>query len=420
MNGRKRIVIIGGGVIGLCTAWFAVSRGHDVVVIDRRAQSFPGCSYGNAGMITPSHFVPLAAPGAVRMALRWMGSPESPFYLQPRFDLDLLRWGWKFHRAANAEQVERAAPLLLDLNLRSRKLYTRLAEEWGDDFGLVERGLLILAATEHGMDEERRTAAFANRLGLAAEILSAKDIAAMEPAVTMSIAGGAYYPDDAIFTPGRFMQSLIARVAARDVDLRWETELAGFRTEGRRVTVVRTSRGEMTGDEFVVCGGSWSPAIVRDLGLRIPMQAGKGYSLTLSRPRQRPSRGMILAEARVAVTPLGESLRFGGTMEIAGMNESIRDARVRGIVNAVSRYFPEFTPEDFRGIEPWCGLRPCSPDGLPYIGRFARFANLSTATGHAMMGMSLGPITGKLTAEILSDETPSIDIRMLSPDRYAS
>jgi D-amino-acid dehydrogenase len=149
------------------------------------------------------------------------------------------------------------------------------------------------------------------------------------------------------------------------------------------------------------------------------MQAGKGYSVTLPHPRQRPSRGMILAEGRVAVTPIGETVRFGGTMEIAGMDESIRDARVHGIVQSVCRYFPEFTADDFRGIEPWCGLRPCSPDGLPYIGRFKGFANLSAATGHAMMGMSLGPITGKLMSEILSDEQPSISLAMLSPDRYA-
>lgn len=419
MSGGKRVVIIGGGVIGLCTAWFAAQRGHDVVVIDRRPQNFPGCSYGNAGMITPSHFVPLAAPGAVRTALRWMFNPESPFYLKPRLDADLLSWGWKFNRAANRGQVERASPLLLDLNLRSRGLYNELAKEWGDDFGLIERGMLIVCATEHGLEEERHTAEFAHRLGLAAEVLPPESVAKMEPSMKMAITGGAYYPNDAIFAPARFMQTLISRVAEKGVDLRWETELAGFtRTDGR-ITAVRTARGDIAGDEFVVATGSWSPAIVRDLHLKLPMQAGKGYSLTLPHPRQRPSRGMILAEGRVAVTPIGETLRFGGTMEIAGMDESVRDARVHGIIKSVCRYFPEFTPDDFRGVEPWCGLRPCSPDGLPYIGRFKQFANLSAATGHAMMGMSLGPITGKLMSEILSDQQPSMDLAMLSPDRYA-
>ena len=408
-----RVVIAGGGVIGLCTAWYAAERGHEVVVIDRRSREFQGCSYGNAGMITPSHFIPLAAPGMVRTALKWMGNPESPFYLKPRLDLDLLRWGWKFHRAANAKQVERAAPLLLQLNLASRDLYKQLAAEW--DFGLTERGMLMLCATEHGVEEERRTAEFARRLGLDAEVLDARAIAAMEPGVTMSIAGGAFYPGDAIFAPGRFMQLLIEHVRA---DLRWETAVTGFETSGNRISAVRTSKGSIAGDEFVVCGGSWSPAIVRDLKVRLPMQAGKGYSLTLAHPRELPSRGMILAEGRVAVTPLGGSLRFGGTMEIAGMDESIRDARIRGIVKSVCRYLPAFRPDDFRGIEAWSGLRPCSPDGLPYLGRFARFANLFAATGHAMMGMSLGPVTGKLMSEILSGEETAIDIGMLSPDRY--
>ena len=411
-----RVVVIGGGVIGLCTAWYAAERGFDVVVLDRRSQTFQGCSYGNAGMITPSHFVPLAAPGMVCTALRWMWNPESPFYLQPRFDLDLLRWGWKFHRAANAEQVQRAAPLLLQLNVASRDIYRELAKDW--DFGLTERGMLMLCATEHGVEEEQHAAEFARRLGLEAEVLDARAIAAMEPGMTMAIAGGAFYPGDAIFAPGRFMQMLIERLHARRVELRWETAVDGFETSDGRVTAVSTPRERFIGDEFVVCGGSWSPEIVRDLKLRLPMQAGKGYSLTLPHPRQKPSRGIILAEARVAVTPLGESLRFGGTMEIAGMDESIRDARIRGIIKSVCRYFPAFTPDDFRGIEAWSGLRPCSPDGLPYIGRFARFTNLSVATGHAMMGMSLGPISWKLMAEIDSGENTSIDIGMLSPERY--
>jgi D-amino-acid dehydrogenase len=415
----KHIVVIGGGIIGLSTAWYASKHGHRVTVLDRRAQTFQGTSYGNAGMITPSHFIPLAAPGIVRTALRWMWNPESPFYLKPRLNLDLLRWGWKFNRAANVKEVERAAPLLLQLNLAGRDAYKELAAEWGYDFGLTERGMLMLCATEHGMDEEIRIADFAARLGLRAEVLEPEAIASMEPGVRMSIIGGTYYPDDAIFSPGRFMQAMIARLADRGVDLRWETEVTHIGKHYDDVVSLRTSRGDqIEGDEFVVCGGSWSPAIVRELRLRLPMQAGKGYSLTLTHPRENPSRGMILSEARVAVTPLGESLRFGGTMEIAGMDESIRPARILGIVKSVGRYFPDFKPHDFDDVQPWCGLRPCSPDGLPYIGRFDRFSNLSVATGHAMMGMSLGPITGKLMAQVLSHEKPEIDIWMLSPDRY--
>jgi len=412
------VVIVGGGVIGLCTAWYAAERGHRVTVLERQSAEHQGCSYGNAGMITPSHFVPLAAPGIVRTALKWMLDAESPFYVKPRLDLDLLRWGWKFNRAATREHVERAAPILCDLNLGSLALYEELAKEWNDEFTLIERGILMLTNTEHGLEEERHTAELARRIGMPVEILTPSDVAKLEPNLMMAITGGAFYPRDAILTPTRFMQALIRRLSDRGVELSWNTEVLGWRTNGNRIDAVRTSRGDVSGDEYVVCGGSWSPRVVRDLRLRLPMQAGKGYSLTLPRPRQQATRGLILTEARVAVTPMGEALRFGGTMEISGLDESIKPARIRGIVRAACRYFPEFKPSDFDGVAPWSGLRPCSPDGLPYIGRFARYENLSAATGHAMMGLSLGPVTGKLMAEVLSGDTPSIDLALLSPQRY--
>src|SRR5213078_1578073 len=177
-------------------------------------------------------------------------------------------------------------------------------------------------------------------------------------------------------------------------------------------------KGEFSADEFVLCCGAWSPVVARDLRLNLPMQAGKGYSLTLSKPRQLPQVCAIFTEARVAATPMGNTLRFGGTMELAGVNEEINPVRVQGIIKSVPKYYPDFTPQDFEGIQPWRGLRPCSPDGLPYVGRTARYSNLCLATGHAMMGLSLGPITGRLIAEILYDETPSIQIGLLNPDRY--
>jgi D-amino-acid dehydrogenase len=175
----------------------------------------------------------------------------------------------------------------------------------------------------------------------------------------------------------------------------------------------------MAAGEVVLCGGAWSPDIARGLGLNIPTQAGKGHSLTLTQPRELPQLCSIFVEARMAVTPMGGALRFGGMMEINGLNEDINARRVRGLINAVPRYFPKFTPEDFAGIRPWRGLRPCSPDGLPYLGRTAKYANLTLATGHAMLGVSLSPATGRLVAEIISGEKPFLDLSLLSPDRYA-
>ena len=419
----RHLLIIGGGVIGLCTAWYAAKRGHRVTLIERLPAGHDGCSFGNAGMIVPSHFIPLAAPGAVGTALKWMWNPESPLYIRPRLDPVLISWGWKFMRASTHAHVRRSAPLIRDLSFASRACFEEMAEML--DFGLVKRGLLMLCKTQHALDEEAKTAAMANDMGVPAQVLDAKATAALEPGVRMDIAGSVYFPKDCHLSPNRLMAALQADLTRAGVKFSNDTEIIGWWTNGRRIEAVRTSRGDFTADEYVLCGGSWSPTIARELRVRLPMQAGKGYSLTLTQPRQLPRICAIFSEARVAVTPMtgadaaGATLRFGGTMEIAGLSGSINPRRVQGIIKSVPRYYPDFSPEDFVGIQPWSGLRPCSPDGLPYVGRFAAYDNLSTATGHAMMGLSLGPITGRLMAEILSGETPSPDLTMLSPDRYA-
>ena len=444
----KSILIIGGGVIGLSTAYYCARRGHRVTLIDRNPEQRDGCSFGNAGMVVPSHFVPLAAPGAVSTAFKWMWNPESPLYIKPRLNWELMSWGWKFMRAANAKHVERSAPLIRDLSFASRACFEELEDEWtqgsrrGNEadginpatnppphvggyeadaggFGLVKKGLVMLCRTQHGLDDEAKYAAQANALGVPAEVLDAKGIAKLDPDVSMDVAGGVYFPKDCHLSPGRFMAGLKRQCDQLGATFSWNTEVTGFIRQAARITSVQTTRGEFTADEIILAGGSWSPLVGRELGLKLPMQAGKGYSLTLTKPRELPQLCSIFTEARVAVTPMGNTLRFGGTMEIAGLNEDINPVRVRGIIKAVSKYFPKFRVDDFAGIQPWRGLRPCSPDGMPYLGRTAKFSNLTIATGHAMMGLSLGPITGRLVSEILSGEKPSFDLALLNPDRYA-
>ena len=389
-----------------------------VTVVDRQAEDRDGCSFGNAGMVVPSHFVPLAAPGMVALGFRWMWNPESPFYIKPRLDPELLAWGWRFIRASTAGHVRTAAPLLRDLNLASRSEYERLASELPDEFGLVQRGLLMLCRTEHGLEEEAAFAKKAEALGVPARVLGAKETAAMDPTVTMDVAGSVFFPKDCHLSPHRFMGAVRKECGRLGVRFLWGSEVTGVRRERDRVRSLETTAGEIPVGRLVLAGGSWSSRLGAGLGLSIPMQAGKGYSLTLSRPRQLPELCSILTEARVAVTPMGGSLRFGGTMEIAGLNEDITERRVRGIVKAAVRYFPAYEPEDFDGIRPWRGLRPCSPDGLPYLGRSRRVANLVVATGHAMLGLSLGPVTGRLVSELLAGDRPSFDLGLLSPDRY--
>ncbi len=414
----RHVLVIGGGVIGLCVAHECAQRGLRVTVLERNAAQRDGCSFQNAGMIVPSHFVPLAAPGMVALGLKWMWNPASPFYIKPRFSGELLDWGWKFWRAANRDQVRRAAPLLRDLSFASRALFADFAARRGFDFGLVQQGLIMLCKTQHSLDEEAKFATQANALGVPAEVKDARQLALLDPQVTMAVAGGVYFPKDCHLIPDRFLNSLQAECIRLGVSFGWNQEVIGWWLERQRIAAVLTSAGEMAADEVVLCGGSWSPIIANGLGLKIPIQAGKGYSLTLKQPRQLPKICSIFTEARVAVTPMGGALRVGGTMEIAGLNEEISPVRVQGIVASVPKYYPEFRAEDFAGIQPWRGLRPCSPDGLPYIGRTARHANLTLATGHAMMGLSLGPITGRIVGEILTGTKSDFDLTLLSPDRY--
>ena len=250
-------------------------------------------------------------------------------------------------------------------------------------------------------------------------MLTPKQAEELDPGLKMDIAGAVYFPQDCHLAPQRFIAGLTQYLQDNGVCFHWSTEVTGWRANGQRIEATLTNQGEFTGDEYVLAGGAWSPTVLRDLRLALPMQAGKGYSVTLPNPKQLPMLCSILTEARVAVTPMGNSLRVGGTMEIAGLdNNKINPRRVQGILNSIPRYFPEFSAEDFAELPVWSGLRPCSPDGLPYIGRFTQYPNLSAATGHAMMGMSLGPITGKLMSEILADEPTSIAIEALDPNRY--
>jgi D-amino-acid dehydrogenase len=376
--------------------------------------------------------VPLAAPGAIGLGLRWMWNPESPFALKPRLDRDLLVWGLRFCLAANRRHVARSAPLLRDLHLASRACFAELAAEGeegeeADGFGFETRGLLMLCKTERGLEEEAHAARQAEALGVPAEVLGPREAAAREPGLRLDVAGAVYYPLDCHLAPGRLLAALRRRAEAAGARI-VPGEVSGWRRTGDTVEAALISNGAdgadsaaggIAADEFVLSAGIGSKVVARDLGLRLPLEAGKGYSVTLEAPRRIPAVCAILAEARVAVTPMGGALRFGGTFELSGPDRAIDPARVAGILRSIPRYLPDFSAEDFRGLPVWSGLRPCSPDGLPYLGRTAGFKNLSIATGHATMGVSLGPITGRLIAEILAGEAPSLDLAPLRPDRFA-
>jgi D-amino-acid dehydrogenase len=418
----RTLVVVGGGVIGLSAAWYARRHGFEVTVLERGAPAHDSCSLGNAGMVVPSHFVPLAAPGMVGTGLRSLGRRRSPVYVKPRLDPAFVRWSWNFWRSATRAHVQRSAPVLRDLSLLSRRCYEELAAERGNDFGLAREGLLMLCRTGHALEEEVAAAAVARELGLEARVLDAAGLAALEPGLRTSALGGVHYVQDCHLSPQRFVAGLVRDLEASGARLVWNAEATGWRVEGRRgmqrVAALESTAGEFAADEYLLAAGSWSPRTVRGLDLRLPIEAGKGYSLTLPRPRALPRTCAILVEARIAVTPMQGALRFAGTMELSGLDESIDPERVRAIVEAVPDYYPEFTAADFDGLAPWRGLRPCTPDGMPYIGRSRRYANFTIATGHAMMGLSLAPATGRLVAELLAGLPTTMPLDAFAPERF--
>ncbi len=419
----RHVGVVGGGIIGLCCAYYLARQGHRVTLLDRGAPAEENCSHGNAGLVVPSHIIPMAAPGVAWAGLKWMRDPQSPFYVQPRLSRGLAAWGWRFMRAGTPARVRAAAPVLMRLNMASRAAFEELSDELSDEpsgFDFERRGLLMLFQTQAALDEEGHVAEHARRLGMPAEILDAQQVARRDPGIQMDVRGGVFYPNDCHLSPHKLMAQLRRALEQAGAQLKWGTEVSGWNLEGRRVRGVRTARGEaIEADEWVLCGGSWSPQTARQLKLRLPMQAGKGYSVTLPRPRHRPTLPSLLMEARVAVTPMGHSLRVAGTLELAGLSTAVNPSRVEGILKAMPRYFPEFEAADFEGLEAWAGLRPCSPDGLPFVGRTRRFDNLCVATGHAMMGLSLGPVTGQLIAQAVAGAPSPLSSPLLSPDRYA-
>ncbi len=415
MRSNKKIIIVGGGIIGLCAAYYLQQQGYAVHVLEK-GDFDNGCSSGNAGMVVPSHFIPLAAPGMMGLAMKWMFNPESPFTVKPRLDKDFWHWSWQFYRAATATHVKKAAPVLMALNMESRRLYEDFASFLS--FGFQQKGLFMLCKTEKGFKEEQEITHQAHALGMEANILSAEEAQSLDPGVELDVTGAVHFPMDAHLTPSAFLSTLYAYLQNKGVMFHHQQTITRIQWEGRQIVGVGTDDRLFEADEFVIASGVWSSAMVKTLKANIPMLAGKGYSFMVSEPEVQPSICAIMTEARVTLTPMLHGVRFAGTMEMSGLDERINQRRLQGIFKAIPQYYPQFRSQDFKSLKVWSGLRPCSPDGMPYIGRLGHYDNLTIATGHSMMGISLGPVTGKLVSQIVGQEEPEIDILLLHPDRF--
>jgi D-amino-acid dehydrogenase len=415
---NKQVTIIGGGIIGLCSAYYLEQQGHEITIIEK-GDITNGTSFGNAGYVSPSHFTPLASPGIVAKGLRWMLSSSSPFYIKPRLNLDLIRWLFAFYRSANQKTMAANIPPLNNILHLSRELMTDIKQELGDNFRMSEVGCFMLYKSAGIEKHEKELAEEAAKLGIETKIYSAAQVQAMEPEVELNIRGGVLYPIDCHLHPGDFMQSLKTYLQKKGINFQLNTTVNGFEKESDRITAVQTDKGKIPVSELVVAAGSWIPEIIKQLGIKILLQAGKGYSITYNQIEKNLHHPAILVDARTAMTPMGKDLRMGGTMEISGINNEILIKRVKAIFNAARDYYPNL-PVEFPAFDRiWSGLRPLSPDGLPYIGRHSKYANLTIAGGHAMLGLSLAAATGQIVKDIISNTKPGIDITSFRVERFS-
>jgi len=403
--------------MGLSSAYYLTKAGHEVTILDK-GNLADNCSYGNAGMIVPSHFVPLAAPGMIKQGIRWMFNSKSPFYVKPSLNPDLISWGIKFLGKANNRHVEDSAKPLTELSLLSKSLYHDMAKEPGFDFELTDKGILMFYKTEKAGEEEAHLAEQGRKLGLDMEVLTIAQCKALQPGLELDVLGAVYYRCDAHLYPKALMTALLQYLTAKGVTIIKDQEVTKIDTSGSAITGVFTGSQKWEADNYIIAGGSWSPSIAKLVNIKTPLMPGKGYSFMVDEPEKRMHIPALLAEARVAVTPMNGQLRYGGTMELDKINNRINMNRVRGIVEAIPRYFPNLRPIVPAEKDIWFGFRPSSPDGLPYIGRSHNYNNLIIATGHGMMGLSLGPATGLLVSEVLNGKKTTIDISAFSPNRF--
>ena len=419
---RSEVLVLGGGVVGLACALALLKSGHAVTVLER-GRVGGGASHGNCGTITPS-LLPLPAPGVVAKGLKWLFTPDAPLRIRPTLDPAVVGWLARFAAHCNARDFERATRIKGALLSASRRLLEALVHEESLDCGFETRGHLTVYRDAAALDRAQADLRQWEALGLAVESLDAAACRAREPLLNESIAGGFFHPGDAQLRPDRYAAALAARVRARGGVIREQVEVTGFSEARGRIETVHAldhregSTCAFVAGQVVLALGAWSPRIGRALGLRLPIQPGKGYSITwAAQPAIQPRQPLVLKDRSVCVTAWADGFRLGSTMEFAGYDDSLNPVRLAALLRG-ARESLQIIPQE-PPLEQWSGWRPMTPDDLPILGRAARHDNLVLATGHGMLGVSLSAVTAQLVDELLTGRPPSIDLAPFSPQRFA-
>ncbi len=417
---EPHVVVVGGGVIGVCCAYFLARRGARVTLLER-GEIGSGASFGNAGCIAPGHG-PINKPGRVSQALKSLPRETSPLYIAPRWDPELARWLWMFRRFCNAEHWHHALQALAPLSRETTGLYRELVRGEAIACGYRPEGYYEVFRTEKGMAAAAREADIMERHGFGADRLSGAAMREREPALNDRVVGGVFLRDGATVNPHRFVTGVADRAARYGAALRPGVKVAAVATRGREVAGVETAEGEtIAADVVVLATGAYSIELAQRLGCRYPLQAAKGYhSDRATREGETPAlrNTCMLGERSVFCTPMDGFVRFAGTLEFSGVNHEIRRSRLEQLTKSARQYLEGLG--DAEAQSEWCGLRPCIADGLPVVGPVPGYRGAFVATGHAMLGLTLGPVTGKLISEYVLDGAPSLDLTALRLDRFGS
>lgn len=408
---RAEVVVIGAGVIGLCCAYALRKRGLEVVVLDRAVPG-SGASHGNGGWVCPSFSDPVPAPGLLTTSLRWLLQPDSPLYIRPRLDPAFARWLWRFQRACNPRDYHRGLAALAALNRRTLALYDALAAD-GVCFEQHKDGLLFLFVTEAAAERQAHDLALMERYGAPPAVpMSRADLAAEGLNPTERVIGGLLAPAERHVRPESLLAGLARWLDEAGVRLCNGHGVTGFERRGERIGGVRTTRGMVEARHIVLAAGVWSARLARELAMDLPLEAGKGYSVTMTGSPLHLSRPLDLSEARAALSPYDGALRVLGTMELSGLTHALTRRRLDALTAAPRAYLRDWTVTAVR--EEWAGPRPMTPDGLPVIGPAPTARNVIIATGHAMLGVTLAPATADVVADLIAGQP---DHELLAPFR---
>ncbi|MEP7137026.1 MAG: FAD-dependent oxidoreductase [Chloroflexota bacterium] len=416
MTTKTDVLIIGGGPVGLSCAYYLLKSGRKVTILDAK-EIGKGSGSGNAGHIVPSHIIPLAAPGVVTSALKWMLDPaHSPFGMKVSLDPNYLSWLLKFVLACSEANVQRSIKPLNDLGQLSAKNFAKMIAEEKFDCSYQEKGLLFLYKTEEAFNGGKHEGEFMQKHGIPVSVYDKTKIHEVEPAALDDVIGGVHFTGDSHLNPAVFLHLLSERVRALGAEMFENTPVTGFESAGGKVRVVKTASAEFEAEQVILAAGALTPSMARDLKLNIPIQPARGYSLTMSANRHMPSHALILGERRIAVSPMGTILRFTGRLEVGNYSMEPNPLWIKRLENSAREYLRLDEKLDIK--ETWAGLRPTTPDGVPIIGRSPRHSNLVLATGHAMLGLSLGPGTGQVVAELINGKETAFDLRPLRMERF--